>query len=135
MMGARQDRTTLLLGAKGYGWPCKNTQTIERSILSCCPCPTRGNQSILFFRFVMCIRVLCYLLLLLFVYTPPVGSGFLCPPTPWTAKPDGSPLISPKRENLGEVPKSHYAQGPCVLLSVISLYYIHIILDVGYAIF
>ena len=53
------------------------------------------------------------------------GWGWLSIATPSAARPEGStPEILPKRELFWEVPKSHYAGVPCVLLSVMSLRYI-----------
>ncbi len=63
-------------------------------------------------------------LLLLFVW-PPVGGGFLSLP-PRLHGPKGQPPKFSRRENCWEVPKSHYAGVPCVLLSVTSLRYIRI---------
>jgi hypothetical protein len=62
--------------------------------------------------------------LLLFVW-PPVGGGFLSLP-PRLHGPKGQPPKFSRRENCWEVPKSHYAGVPCVLLSVTSLRYIRI---------
>ena len=67
------------------------------------------------------------LLLLLFVW-PPVGGGFLSLP-PWLHGPKGQPPKFSRRENCWEVPKSHYAGVPCVLLSSTGLRYIRIIPD------
>ena len=61
---------------------------------------------------------------LLFVW-PPVGGGFLSLP-PRLHGPKGQPPKFSRRENCWEVPKSHYAGVPCVLLSVTSLRYIRI---------
>ncbi len=62
--------------------------------------------------------------LLLFVW-PPVGGGFLLLP-PRLHGPKGQPPKFSRRVNCWEVPKSHYAGVPCVLLSVTSLRYIRI---------
>jgi hypothetical protein len=63
-------------------------------------------------------------LFVLFVW-PPVGVGFLLLP-PRLHGPRGQPPKFSRRENCWEVPKSHYAGVPCVLLSVTSLRYIRI---------
>jgi hypothetical protein len=55
----------------------------------------------------------------LFVW-PPVGGGFLLLP-PRLQGPKGQPPKFSRRENCWEVPKSHYAGIPFVLLSVTSL--------------
>ena len=56
------------------------------------------------------------LFVLLFVW-PPVGGGFLLLP-PRLHGPKGQPPKFSRRENCWEVPKSHYAGVPCVLLQL-----------------
>ncbi len=72
------------------------------------------------------------MLLLMFVW-PLVEGGFLLS-LPWLQGPKGSPKVS-QRVNYWEVPKSHYAGIPCVLLSATSLCYICIIPVVRYTVF